>query len=669
MENRFLRSSFSWSSQLGPEPSLRMEKDQSHMTDQIIKLTLKILYLLTGEIYTPETKSSDHVATKGGTKNTTMEPSSLTPERNSEKILEVINKMIELLTGQVPLRCQDVTVYFSMEEWQYLEGHKDLYKEVMMEDQPPHTSFDGSSNSKPPERCAGLLYSQDSSQEHIVITDDTPEASEESYQKKLPEGENVDIWTVDDDPEVEETPVYVGSSKQRKAEEDPSYISTDESGVPDTPERSLGPLYPQEYGLNDPSYRRRKEEENLNIVVIDVEEDEEADVPGKEAEIPAEISTDLGHRVHMSSNHRFAQFESNYQLKHDNYYQNFHTNFNSNLHLYSPPLNVNSYGKYLRDVDPGANVVSSAAVKQHICNECGKCFAYNSDLLVHKRLHRGKVPFVCSICGKCFSSNSYLMVHLRLHAGEKPFGCNECGKSFKSNSHLVTHLRIHRGEKPFICAECGKSFNDKSNFGRHKRIHTGEKPYTCNQCGRGFNRRANLLIHERTHTGEKPYCCSECGKRYTSKAELVRHKVFHAGGKQFSCMECPEKFTDKSTFAIHQMSHRGEKPYACAHCGKCFANNSQLVTHERIHKGEKPFECQDCGRSFNDKSNFIRHKRIHTGEKPYACYECGKVFNRKANLLLHHRTHTGEKPFCCPQCGKTFGSHSGLVVHQRIHMG
>ncbi|XP_073518895.1 uncharacterized protein [Phyllobates terribilis] len=158
-----------------------MDMDRDKMAERIFHLTLEILFRLTGEDYTVVKKTSsercqDPVSEGWGRPLSPITGSPPHPliheDINDQKILELAYKMIELLTGEVPIRCQDVTVYFSMEEWEYLEGHKDLYKDVMMEVPQPLTSPDLSSKRTTPERCPRPLLPQDCKQEDPNVPQD-----------------------------------------------------------------------------------------------------------------------------------------------------------------------------------------------------------------------------------------------------------------------------------------------------------------------------------------------------------------------------------------------------------------------------------------------------------------------------------------------------------------
>ncbi|XP_040292124.1 zinc finger protein 565-like isoform X4 [Bufo bufo] len=599
------------------------------MTERILSITLKIIYLLSGEDYTIVKKTSGEYVTLSnyscvpGERYRAQRPILRTPSNapthegnNDEKVLELTYKIIELLTGEVPIRFQDVTVYFSMEEWEYLEEHKELYKDFIMENHQTFTSPDEASKENPPESCPSPTCSQN--EENHNVLEDHQFVCYQKFVLVLNQGEDLIDIKVEIIESEEET--YVMSDQQCEEE-----IGTDSPADVNT-RSSTGLL--QVCTVEDKNISPGSLEENSATVIP-------TGPLLTNASNNVELSMAKSHVPTQRAGTQFICSECGKCFTRSQLfkYESAHT---GQIHF--------------------------------LCVICDKSVAQKTHLGDQVIRTVGK-PFSCSTCGKCFALKAILFRHQKIHSSERPLTCEECGKSFPYKSSLLEHQRFHTGQKPYSCAECGKSFTRKRVLVEHQLIHTGEKPFPCLECGKFYARKSQLEIHQRSHTGERPFTCQECGKCFTQRSHLVKHQRIHKGEKPFLCLECGKWFTKKSNLVEHQKIHTGQNLFSCPDCGKCFTRKSVLSDHQRIHSGEKPFTCLDCGKRFNQKSALVRHQKVHTKEKSYSCLECGQCFTCKVQLKIHHRMHTGEKVFSCLECERCFINQSDLARHERTHTG
>ncbi|XP_073403853.1 uncharacterized protein [Dendrobates tinctorius] len=497
------------------DPS-RMDRDRDKMAERIIHLTLEILFRLTGEDYTVVKKTSNErcqaPVSEGWVRPMTPimgpPPHPLIHEDiNDKKILELTYKMIGLLTGEVPIRCHDVTVHFSMEEWEYLEEHKDLYKDAMMEVPQPLSSTVLSNKRTISESCPHPLFPHDCKQEDISVPQDH-KAEDHTFINTAGTYESDDEWF--------------------KVE-----ISTD-GNSDDCSSKSEAHLIFSDFTARTHSLTPGASEEHDNVPDTTQTQDQVSD-PFQQL-----LSSDSSQIIKQTKNN-----------KRDDEHQEAETR--------KKPYSCSECGKCFAVKNSLINHQRiHTGEKPFSCSECGKCFKEQSNLIHHQKIHTREKPYSCTECGKCLSTKLSLDKHLKIHTGEKPFSCLECGKCFLVKDHLVTHQRTHTGEKPFSCQECGKCFTVKNQLVIHQRTHTGNKPYSCSICKKCFAHKSNLVAHMRSHTGERPYSCSECEKSFLYKSNLVAHMRIHTGEKPFSCVECGQCFTRKPNFIAHQKIHKGK---------------------------------------------------------------------------------------------------------------
>ncbi|XP_073540491.1 uncharacterized protein [Phyllobates terribilis] len=530
-------------------------KSGRELTGIVLNLTLEIIYLLTGEDFSLVKKPQSLIT----------EPPPHSPiheKSNMEKIIKLTNKIVELLTGEVPIRCEDVTVHFSMEEWVYIEEHKDLYKDVMLENHQNLTSSGlsceqiqslqhiscsnlGNPNrnranqkssclkmaNKMKERVKNISRASNSCKEKDVSDTNATSTHLSTFIKTEPVSSNGGNNT--------NTCGYTHTNHTEKYPRTLDMVEFKGNVLPDATR-----FPPAEGVQNGPSTCIKKfatcKRENLMYPGPTIPVDH---MPHKlpphikveyipyEEEQKSSTTTTLDTTAAQTQCSPTPHIKVEYILR-EAERTSPNTFYTPAGHIPCPSINIKEEPVYYEDGDlADTNIYTPRNHLQqqpyvHIKEEpeiydAGTFTTTNMSMPIG---HTQRYPFTR------IKEELLTLDEIRVPDKTLAFKCTECSEGFTSKSDLVYHQTIHRIER-LKCPECGKYFSNKSNLANHIRSHTGEKPYSCSACGKRFTRKSTLIIHQRIHTGEKPFVCLECGRCFPGKGNLMKHQKVHKAKK------------------------------------------------------------------------------------------------------------------------------------------
>ncbi|XP_018095554.2 oocyte zinc finger protein XlCOF7.1-like [Xenopus laevis] len=520
-----------------------------------------------------------------------------------------MSNIIQLLTGEVAIRTHDVSIYFSLDEWDYIKGNKDLYREGIKEEPQKLRPMDIQNTGFLCNYMRHQLQRYTKNKRSLYCEHAASDNNGSTVPKTNPSKT------------VAEGAVVCGDRNTTNPDISPPKQPPKENCIKSGSPASKGGSHAVECGLKSLPEQVQGRHRSNPLIICSL----------TDSTSPDYISNDIK-----------PDFLCKKRIRLDNGIKTLTEK------IHTTDASTSAFG---RSLDSGFPVSSlSRAIKEEPVSWEERSHSGCSMNPLTEQIE--KTNTFTPIMGYSFKNS--LSANYYLNGMKEEVTSFEGGtRSICSINPLADQIQRNKISAPVM----GCGLNNRASA---LQPHVYSKKLKSN---------ATCLSPLNTPLLQVMYCCAVCHARFASYKDLVSHLITHTEEKTISCSICGKSFKRHAEYIRHQKIHTGEKPFICSECGKCFKQRSELNLHRRGHTGEKPFSCSECGKCFKRRSIVVEHQRIHTGEKPFTCSECGKCFTQRSHLIVHRRTHTGKKPFSCSVCGKCFTRHSQLILHLRTHTG
>ncbi|KAG8546240.1 hypothetical protein GDO81_019408 [Engystomops pustulosus] len=369
-------------------------KNKDVRTSRILNQALRIISLIAGEEWIIVKKNSTHTG-------------------------------VQQLNGEFSVKCGDMAIFFTMDEWSYIDKHKEDYKDLFIDnipmdhtrDPPEHWDSDHIMEQmfkvvkveeiEPvPEENGGVEMKEEKMEEEFDEEDEDDFEEEDLQQLKEPQSSD---WEPESERESEE-------GKESSAEEPPITYDCDCCA---------------ETFLDAEALEAHKATHEETCPDCD--------------EVLRNKSELIKHRAENHATKRFACTICGIEY---NYKSQFV--IHQRAHTKEKPFH---------------------------CNHCGKKFGHRCSLLVHQRRHTDGKTYKCSECERTFDKSCELTKHEKVHDPRRQYQCKTCQMTFIHRRALKKHkLRNSdcesEGEtkvqkKTYKCKRCKKTFILRRNYKKH----------------------------------------------------------------------------------------------------------------------------------------------------------------------------------------------------------